>query len=477
MALDSKVPAHTDFTGLRVTVMGLGRFGGGVGAVRFLADRGALVTVTDLKREEDLRDSLQAIDDCSIARLRFGGHDPADFESADLIVANPAVPPTNEFLRRAVARHIPIDTEIGLFWRENTAPVIAVTGSNGKSTTAAMIHTILTTAGIPCRFGGNIGISLLPEVDQIRPHEWVVLELSSFQLARLATQRIAPQVAVVTEFSPNHIDWHGTHADYRECKQAILRFQNVGDTAVLNRDNETWNWPCKSRRLGFSLSAFEEYGCCVDDGRLTFRSERGVEQFELPLMTDLPGRHNLQNALAAACATWAIDVPGGSIVKAIEHYQPLPHRLQFVGEAAGRKFYNDSLATTPESVCAALDSFPEPVVLLAGGSDKGVNLTTLARNIVSKTRSVILMGQTADRLQGFINREAHGDGPGCVVADSFEAAFRCAVTESQPGDVVLLSPGCASYDWFRDYEARGSAFVDCVNRWIAEYDPGTERFR
>src|ERR1700685_931839 len=226
-----------DLAGRSVTVMGLGRFGGGVGAVRFLTSRGARVTVTDLLDADDLAESLAKIADCPVETYRLGGHVESDFEDADLIVANPAVLPSSPYLQRAREAPVPITGEISLFWRCHPGRTLAVTGSNGKSTSTATAHAMLYAAGLECRLGGNIGRSLLPEVDAIAPHEWAVLELSSFQLDDLDRLPASPNVAVVTNFTPNHLDWHGSLAEYRRAKQSILRWQAPEDAAVLNQDD------------------------------------------------------------------------------------------------------------------------------------------------------------------------------------------------------------------------------------------------
>jgi len=215
-----------DFAGKRVTVLGLGRFGGGIGAVRFLASCGAEVTVTDLKTEAELADSILQIADCPEIKFRLGEHCDSDFATADLIVVSPAVPPTNGFLQIAQENGVPITTEISLFWQRNRGKVIAVTGSVGKSTTTSLIHSIVQAAGLTCWLGGNIGKSLLSMVEEIQPSDYVILELSSFQLFDLDRISAAPDVAVVTNFSPNHLDWHGSIENYRHAKQTILRRQS-----------------------------------------------------------------------------------------------------------------------------------------------------------------------------------------------------------------------------------------------------------
>lgn len=479
-----------EFRGLRVTVLGLGHFGGGVGAVNFLLRRGAEVTVTDLLPAEELAESLSQIDASALAGLRLGAHDEADFRTADLVVVNPAVKRDHPMLQVASRAGVPLSSEMNLFWQCRQGPVVGVTGSNGKSTTAAMIHSILRAAGWNAHLGGNIGGSLLSRVDDIGPDEWTVLELSSFQLFDLDRLPSSPEVAVVTNFTPNHLDWHGCVEEYRRAKQSILRWQPPEGACVLNADDpevSTWchhGW-CYffGRNDNGAPGVFRTVRASrpeppVLEGRRTaedtllIRSKSG-EETEFPLWSELPvpGQHNLYNAMAAAAAGLALDVPLEAVDRGLRNFEPLPHRLQFVGEWQGRRFYNDSLATTPESVFAALEAFREPVVLLAGGSDKGIDLTELAARIAGRTRAAALLGETAELLGMLIESERIGGGPAVCECGDFESAFRWAVEQSAPGDVVLLSPGCASYDWFRNFAERGEQFTNLV-RQLQQSDVG-----
>ncbi len=457
----------------RVTVMGLGRFGGGVGAVRFLAERGARVTVTDLATEQQLEESLAQLDRLPLAALHLGGHQEPDFRDADLVLVNPAVPSDNRFLKIAEQNGVSLTSEMNLFWQLNRAKTVGVTGSNGKSTTAALLHAILQSAGVRSWLGGNIGRSLLPLIDEIRPDDWCVLELSSFQLEDLDRIAASPQVAVVTNFSPNHLDRHGTLAAYRHAKQTILRWQRADDVTVLNLDDpDVRNWPVGGRQYGFGRCEYG-YGLFSNNGRLIARHEQG--EYELPLegWLKLPGAHNLQNAMAAAVAAIAIDVPASAIQRGLESFEPLPHRLQFVADVASRKFYNDSLATTPESATAALNSFAEPVVLLAGGYDKQIDLGGLANAISAGAKAVALMGQTAAKLERLlVDRNSRNKTPQVALHKclTFDEAFRWAVERSSPGDLVLLSPGCASYDWFSNFAERGERFVELVRGLLQGWD-------
>lgn len=425
----------------RVTVMGLGKFGGGAAAARFLAERGARVTVTDLQSPEELSSSLALLDDVPIERQVLGRHYADDFTSADLVVVNPAVPRRHGLLQLARRHHVPLTTEISLFWHHHRGRVIGVTGSNGKSTTAAMIHHILSHAGFTARLGGNIGVSLLDQVDDIAPNDWTVLELSSFQLEWLDEQQVSPQIAVVTNFSPNHLDRHGTLEQYRHAKQAILRWQSGESVAVLNAvDTDVISWPTRGQKV-----------------------ECDHKNIELRQLS-LPGRHQRENAALAIGAAEEVGVNRATSTHALRSFRGLPHRQQVVAERQARVFVNDSLATTPESAIAALHSFDQPIVILAGGADKGVDLSEFASEIARRAKFAALMGDTATTLAELLKKR---DCPPerYRVCRTFEEAFDHACAASVEGDVVLLSPGCASFGWFQNFADRGERFAQLALEW------------
>jgi UDP-N-acetylmuramoylalanine--D-glutamate ligase len=460
------IPDHPqrDYRHMRVLVMGLGSFGGGLGVVRFLAERGAEITVTDTRPAGELADAIGELSDISGLQFRLGGHDEADFRRADLVVVNPAVRRDNPYLEFARAASIPLTSEMNLFWQWNPAPVVGVTGSNGKSTTTALIHSILTQAGRRAWLGGNIGVSLLSQVGQIQPDDVVVLELSSFQLTDLGRLQVSPGVSVITNFSPNHLDWHGSSGHYRWAKQTMLRWQKPTDTAILNADDgDSRQWQTAARRLQFGLHDAGEDGVFADDkGSATIRLVGQERVIPVSEWLRLPGRHNLANALAATCAALQIGVDLHAVQWGLERYKPLPHRLQWVADINGRSFYNDSLATTPESTIVALEAFEAPVVLLAGGYDKQVDLSQMAQTIARRAKAVALMGRTAGTLRSLIAGDAASHCLTSPELTSFRQAFEWALAQSVAGDVILLSPGCASYGWFRNFADRGRQFVELV---------------
>ena len=438
--------------------MGLGRFGGGVAAVRFLSERGARVTGTDLRSEAELTESIGQLADVPIERWRLGEHDERDFTSADFVVVNPAVRRDHPLLLAAENAGALLTSEMNLFWSHHRGRVIGVTGSNGKSTTAALIHAMLSETDHTVRLGGNIGRSLLNEVDSIGPNDWTVLELSSFQLDDLNRLQVSPEIAVVTNFTPNHLDWHGTVDDYRAAKQTILRWQSTDDWAVLNDDDpDVTTWPVHGRRVGFS-----PVGSAV---RTDTPSCDGPHSgpYDLLETLRLPGQHNHANALAAIAAVRCVEgVTDDAIRRGLKNFRGLPHRLEFVVESAGRRFYNDSLATTPESAIAALNAFDAPVVVILGGSDKGSDLAELANVAAKNAKAVALIGKTASQLKSLLDQTTTTIP--VRVCSSLTDAVTFACQESSAGDVILLSPGCASYDWFRDFADRGEQF-----RQLAEH--------
>jgi UDP-N-acetylmuramoylalanine--D-glutamate ligase len=446
-----------DFRGRRVTVMGLGHFGGGAAAARWLARQGAFVTVTDLAGERVLSDALAALADVPIAARHLGGHREDDFRSADLVVVNPAVRPGDPFVEIARQSGARVTTEIELFLRECPARVVGVTGSNGKSTTAAMIAAILRADGRRTWLGGNIGESLLESLDEISPGDWVVLELSSSQLWYLgdcplgpplwSPQVSMPHVAVVTNCTPNHLDWHGDLAAYRAAKQRILTGQREGDLAVLNpMDPEVRGW-----------------GRLVRGRQFDFYPESAVPPLRLP------GPHYRIDAACAATAARGLGCGEAAIRDALCRFAGLPQRTELVAMIDGRRFYNDSSSTTPESTIAALESLEGPLWLLAGGRDKGMDLGPLCRAIVRRAAGAALFGSARDVLcEKLLALEPGPKLPKSrrlrkfVTVETLAEAFRWCWDRSKPGDTILLSPACASTDQFQNYRRRGEAFVELI---------------
>lgn len=436
--------------GRPVTVMGLGAFGGGEGLVRYLAAQGARVTVSDRGPASALQPTLARLDGLPV-RFHLDGHRPEHFAGADLVVVNPAVPDSSPFLAG-----LPLETEINLFLKRcPTRRLIGITGSNGKTTTTHLTAACLRALGLRVWAGGNAGGSLLGDLQKMTPDDAVVLELSSFQLERMAPLRRSPPVAVVTNLSPNHLDRHGTMEAYRAAKETLVRFQGPDDWAVLHEALEGFATEAHPLRFG---------PACLNGERLTLT--QGGARLELDLSTRrLRGRHNLENMAAAAAAAWVLaGRPGaaGALAEALCSFSPVEHRLEWIARVGGVDFTNDSKATTPESTVLALESLEGRILLIAGGSDKGVPFDGLAERVVSRCRGLVLIGQTAGAIEAAVC--ARSGAPPVERAGSLEEAVDRAAARARPGDQVLLSPACASYDMFRNYVERGLAFKAAVQR-------------
>ncbi|MBI5725456.1 MAG: UDP-N-acetylmuramoyl-L-alanine--D-glutamate ligase [Planctomycetes bacterium] len=428
--------------GKKVTVVGLGRFGGGTGVTRWLCSQGAAVTVSDKADAKALAEPVKALAGLPVT-FHLGGHESDDFLKADLLVVNPAVPKDMPLLRQAAEVLVPRTSEINLFIQRCASPIVGITGSVGKSTTTAMAGEILARK-FTVHVGGNIGRSLLEELPAIRPDHVVVLELSSFQLEDLPLIGVSPRVAVITNLLPNHLDRHGTMDAYESAKANMLRFQGHDDVLILNRDcpaTAGWAAMAKDRVDYFSLS-------------------------DPPFELRLPGRHNQANAQAAWAIARQFGVARDQAAAALVGFSGLPHRLQFVAEIAGLRFYNDSKCTTPQGAIVALEAFePSRVVLIAGGYDKHVSFDDLGRVIASRAKALVAIGSTRTQLidatRKVISASA-GQGPLIVEAADLPEAVKKAAEIAKPGDAVLLSPACASYDMFTNYEHRGEVFVELV---------------
>lgn len=440
--------------GRQVVVMGLGKFGGGVGAARFAVQCGAHVLVTDLAPAEKLARSLRQLAHLPIT-YRLGEHRSVDFEQADVVIVNPAVKPDHELVELARKNHVAITTEIELLIRQlpNRQHVIGITGSAGKSTTTTLIGTALQAAlGDSARVyvGGNLGGSLLTHVAEITEKDWVVLELSSFMLEHMKDLAWSPGLAVVTSFAPNHLDWHGSIENYRAAKQQLLDHQQRDDQAIVASD----------------LS--QTFHCRVSDP-IRVQAEDWPEK--LPLT--IPGRHNRANAaLASATVKAAIGQLPEQAINAIQQFPGLPHRLQLVAERSEVRFYNDSKSTTPEAAILALRCFePGRVHVILGGYDKGADIHDLVAFAMQRTRSISLIGATAPALYEACQQYQQSqdkEQPTVYLAGDLASAMHRLASTLRRGDVVLLSPGFASWDQYESFEQRGEQFTAEVLRITSE---------
>jgi UDP-N-acetylmuramoylalanine--D-glutamate ligase len=456
------------FAGRRVTIMGLGFFGGSIGLAKYLVAQGAQVTLTDLKPAGELQDSIAALMGYPV-RLVLGRHELADFIDVDVVFASPAVHESSPYLVTARTHGVPIDTEMNLFMRLCRGTVIGVTGSNGKTTTTSLIGAILRAADPRTRVGGNIGRSLLPEVEGIESGDPVVLELSSFQLEDLAEVGRSPHIALLLNLSPNHLDRHGSMEAYLAAKQQIFAYQGSEDIAILNADDHHLR-PLVAELRGqprfFSLEHPVDNGAYFDGGRI-LRARSG-DVSEVCRRADIPllGRHNVANVLAAVAAADAWGVPAAVTREAVRAFPGVEHRLEHVRELRGVRFYNDSIATSPAAAMAALDAIPRPIWLIAGGYDKGLPFQGLGEAIVRHAKGVFLIGKTAAQIARAIETAGHTAPtlPLVTFCRDLQEAVDAAHRAAKPGDVVLLSPACASYDQFRNFVERGRLFKQLVSQ-------------
>jgi len=442
---------NRDLSACRVTLMGLGRFGGGLGAAEFLAHHAHSLVITDQTSRETLSDSIAAIESlsgtCPIT-YRLGEHQKKDFIDTDLVVANPAVPPSNSYLLAAKQAGIPITTEIGLVVDRlpNRTRIIGITGSAGKSTVSAMIaHGLSKQTTDPVHLGGNLGGSLLGKLDTITPNDWIVLELSSFMLHHLRQHQWSPHIAVLTNLSPNHLDWHVSFDAYQQDKQVILDFQSETeqDLAILGPDLDDVFSP--------KVSTVESIDALPDHDDFKLR---------------IPGLHNRLNArLAALVIGHALDLDPKQCIDLLTDFPGLAHRLQHVRDVAGVSFFNDSKSTTPEASILAMESFqPGTIHLIAGGYDKGSDLTPLADAAIEHAAGLYTIGQTGPHLADLAERAKDETQSSCHVmrCNDLDTAVMVASQRAQPGHTVLLSPGCASWGQFVHFEARGQRFMELI---------------
>ncbi|MGE0192609.1 MAG: UDP-N-acetylmuramoyl-L-alanine--D-glutamate ligase [Planctomycetota bacterium] len=434
-------------------VLGLGRYGGGLETTRFLVAQGAQVRVADSGSPEALAEPAQAVRDLG-AEVVFGPQDPALLEGTDLVVASPAIPFEHPLLLEATRQGLPVTTETNFVLARVKAPVLGITGTKGKSTTTALLTAMLRAAGRRVHQGGNIGHPLVAELDRIAPGDLVVLELSSFQLWWTRRIERSPHVTLVTNLFPEHLDRHGTLAHYARAKRAALDYHTAADVAVLPADDDAvrsagWLDAGEARRVLWGSGG--DIVLDTDDvvGPFGRASLEGLQLF---------GAHNRRNALAAAAAASAVlDHPVPAIEQGARDTRPLPHRLQPVHEEGGVLFVDDSNSTHPQAAIAALRAFDRPIVLIAGGKDKGADRTALLAAIRQHTRAVVAIGTTGPELAA-----ALPDHPVTVVTGAMSNAVDAARHHARPGDVVLLSPAFSSLDQYASFAVRGEAFREAA---------------
>jgi UDP-N-acetylmuramoylalanine--D-glutamate ligase len=444
-----------DLNGKKVAVIGVGKTG--LATAHFLAGRGARIAVTDQKPVSDWGEALPALSKLR-AELTIAPYGPEVLEGAEMVVPSPGVYPSNPILGEALRRKIPVISEIELAWRFLKTPLVAITGTNGKTTVTTLIGDILRMVGKRVFVGGNIGAPMIGYVDGPQEVDWAVVEVSSFQLQW--AYEFHPQIALLLNVTSDHIDYHDSFATYRQIKERIFARQTASDLAILNAD-EAFPEPLTDR-LGartafFSASSPVACGMFQAGEKLVHISAAG-ECEEYPLgMIRIPGRHNIENVMAAVIAARACGCAVPDVIRAVEGFRGIAHRIEYAGEKNGILFYDDSKGTNVGAVMRAIQSFSCPIVLLLGGRDKEGDFATLAPLIRERVREMVLFGEAREKINGLI-----GGAVRTTLTSTLKEAVATAWGLASPGDVILLSPGCASFDEFKDYKARGRVFQELV---------------
>jgi UDP-N-acetylmuramoylalanine--D-glutamate ligase len=449
--------------GRRVLVMGLGLLGGGAAAARYAVRQGAAeVTVTDLRSADVLAPSIASLEGLPI-RYVLGRHDEADFRRADVVVRNPNVPRNSPYLAIAREAGARVEMEIAWFFRACPGPIAGITGTRGKSTTTTLLHAILRQAGLDPLLGGNLGgietLSLLP---QITPQRWTVLELGNWMLEGLHTIRRSPRVAVFTNLLPDHLNAYDSMEDYGEAKTSIYRYQGPDDVAIFNADNAYTHRYAQEAPGGQVWLYSPERGTA-------WRREAPKDARTFAYRSDvrLRGQHNLGNVQAAALAAEMIGVDPEALREAVASFGGAPHRLEVVRVLDGATWVNDTASTAPMAGVAALQSFTEPIVLIAGGNSKNLDATEFAEAAAVRCKRVVLLaGNASDAFADQVRSAAARHGLPNPVAgpyDDLGAAIQTARKAAAPGDVVLLSPGFTSFGMFLNEFDRGDRFRTMVH--------------
>ncbi len=442
--------------GLSILVVGLAR--SGVALVRYLTAQGAEVTLTDLKTEEELREILAELP--GDVNTHLGGQ-PETTEGYDLVILSPGVPPTIPLVKRAIEEQVEVIGELELGYRQAKASFIGITGTNGKTTTTSLVGYLFELAEREHAVVGNIGTPVISMVEEVSEDGWFVCEVSSFQLE--TTVDFTPKIAAILNITPDHLNRHGTMSAYVEAKSRLFENQTYTDWVVLNYDDPYTRALGKlapSNVLYFSRQEALANGVYLDKGAITV-SENGehlalIDREEL----SLPGDHNLENAMAAVAIAYLAKIPFKTIVKGLRTFAGVPHRIERIATCQGVTYYNDSKATNPEAAIVGLKAFDVPVNLLAGGMDKGSNFTAFARFMSGRVKRAALIGETREALAEAIANEA----PQVETAtfDLLDDAVGWLAAGAVDGEVVLLSPACASWDMYESYEHRGDHFKSRV---------------
>jgi UDP-N-acetylmuramoylalanine--D-glutamate ligase len=447
-----------ELKGKKVLVVGLGK--SGLAAALFLRRKGAQVTVSDVRSAEALAKDIPALLEEGIM-VEAGGHGLLTFRRQDLIVVSPGVPLDTPELVQVKGFGLPIIGELELAARFLKGSIVAITGSNGKTTTTSLLGEILKDSGLPTLVGGNIGVPVVGLIDESTPDTWSVLEVSSFQLE--STVEFHPRIAVILNITPDHLDRHGSFENYALAKERIFAAQNENDFAVLNADNARAADAAarsKGKVYWFSIEHSVEQGAWVESGFIVYRAAKDatVEQVIQLAAIPLKGTHNVENVMAAVVAARLAGVSTEAIRRSIEKFQAVEHRLEFVATVNGVDYYNDSKATNVDATAKAIAAFASGIHLILGGKDKGSDYTLLSPLLRERVSAVYTIGVAAakieSQLRGVVSLRS---------CETLDKAVSAAAGAAHPGDVVLLAPACSSYDQFENYEQRGHAFKQLVS--------------
>lgn len=457
----------TNWSGKRVLIIGAARQG--LALARFLAERGADVFLNDQSSPAQMAAEMESLKDTTV-RWQLGSHSINLLENIDMVSLSGGVPLTLPIVQEAIHREILLTNDAQIFLQDVEAPVIGLTGSAGKTTTTTLVGRMAAAAvEAPRRVwvGGNIGNPLICDLERITPDDVVVMELSSFQLEQMT---ISPRIACILNITPNHLDRHGTMTAYITAKARLLDFQIGSGIAVLNREDRV-SWKLRNRVKGALISfGFEQPdagmdGAFIDNGMILFQNGPQTENIMSVAEVKLRGRHNLMNVLAACAIAHAASFPASAMRAALDGFSGVAHRLEFVAERGGARWYNDSIATAPERTMAAVEAFDEPLVLMLGGRDKKLPWDDLAGMIRQKVDHVVAFGELAPLAVAALGTPQAGCRPYSIaICKNLEEAVMTARQAASAGSVVLLSPGGTSFDEFKDFEERGERFRSLVRQ-------------
>jgi len=453
----------------KITVMGLGLHGGGIGTVRFLHALGAKVLVTDLKSKEALAPSLEKLKDLKGIEYILGQHRSEDFEKVDMVIKTPPAPWTNKYIKLALDKKVPVEIDSSLFFKLCQNQIVGVTGTRGKTTTTTLIYEILKAAGKnPVKVGMG-QISVLDKLNSLKKDSIVVFELSSWRLSALGRYQLSPKVAVVTNIYPDHLNYYPTMTEYIRDKKNIFLNQKAGDVCILNWDNEilkNFEGEVKFDLIKFSKEKIENGKTVyISDGAIYLND--GIDAKKVLDLKDikLKGKHNEENVMAAVAVGNFLGIKLEEIKKVILEFKGVPHRLEFLKEIKGVKYYNDTAATSPEGAICGINSFSEPVVLICGGSDKKLDMSGLAKMIAEKVKAVVfLKGEATEKIVSALkNILPESETREYRIVDSMAKAVELAKGIAKEGEVILLSPGSASFGLFNNEFDRGDKFKEAVD--------------